>query len=582
METTTTLPEARATVRALTETARSEWRFVFIVTGIVLAIATLPLAYAYLSTPADKTFMGILVNVPDHAQYFAWFREFMTQPLSANKLTPEPNGAIFFNLLWFVLARMAVLLGLDASTGYQVMYQLMRVAGTMIFFVLVYRLCSWVFPDVPRRRAAFLIAVMAAGFGWVLVVLKYTAMRGELINPLDLYVAEGNTFYSALGQPHFIAAAAYIFAFELILRGQARQQYRYAFLAGLFAQFMGWQHAYDLVIVYGVLAAYVVLLTMRDRRIPWFMVVSSLIVGVVSVWPSLYSFLLTSLDPLWKVVLKQFANAGVFTPPLYRLPVLMGLPLIVACFTVIIDAINDRRRRDTIRQEIAADPQRANNDLFIKSWFLISFVLIYLPVDFQIHMLNGWQVPIAILATKGIFDVIAPWVQRQVGARRPAIDLPKVQKLLVAGFLLLVLPTNLYLFAWRFTELRRHDYPFYLHNDEIAAIKWLENNARPYEVVLSSETVGQYVPMLSGVHAYLAHWAQTVDYFTKRDAVKMFYDASTSDVEREQILRMHGVNYVLAGPAEHQLGAYDPAKASFLKPVYETPSVRVFMVKLQP
>jgi hypothetical protein len=576
------MPKARTVARASTEAATSEWRFVFIVTGVVLLLTTIPVLYAYLTAPAGKTYMGILVNVPDHAQYFSWFREFMTQPLSANKLTPEPNGAIFFNLLWFALARFAVLLGMDLSTGYQVMYQFMRIAGIILFFVLVYRLCSWVFSDVPRRRAAFLITVMAAGFGWVLVVMKYTVAGGELINPLDLYVAEGNTFYSALGFPHFVAAAIYIFTFELFLRGQAKGQYRYALFAGLFAQFMGWQHAYDLVIIYGVLSAYVVLLTLRDRRIPWFVAISSIIVGVVSVWPSLYSFLLTSLDPIWKAVLAQFDNAGVFTPPLYRLPVLMGLPLIVACLAVVADAVNDRRRRSTLQQEIAADPLRANNDLFIKTWFLVSFVLIYLPVDFQIHMLNGWQVPIAILATKGLFDTVAPWLKRQLNKNRPALDLPTVQKWLVAGFLLVILPTNLYLFAWRFIDLRRHDYPYYLRNDELAAFTWLEKNVKSDDVVLSSETTGQYVPMFTGAHAYLAHWAQTVDYFNKRDAVATFFASDATDAERQQILKAHSVDYVLAGPAEQALGAYDPSAAQFLALTHETPAVRVYAVKPQP
>jgi hypothetical protein len=570
------MPASRTVARASTETATTEWRFVFIVTGIVLLLATIPVLYAYLTAPAGKTYMGILVNVPDHAQYFSWFREFMTQPLSANKLTPEPNGAIFFNLLWFGLARFAVLLGMDLSTGYQVMYQFMRVAGTIIFFVLVYRLCAWVFPDVPRRRAAFLITVMAAGFGWVLVVMKYTVTNGELINPLDVFVAEGNTFYSALGFPHFIAAAIYIFTFELFLRGEMKKQYRYALFAGLFAQFMGWQHAYDLVIIYGVLATYVVFLFLRDQRIPWFTAISSIIVGLVSVWPSLYSFLLTSLDPIWKAVLAQFDNAGVFTPPLYRLPVLMGLPLIVACFAVIADAISDRRRRDTLRQEIDANPQSANSDLFVKAWFLISFVLIYIPVDFQIHMLNGWQVPIAMLAAKGLYDYIAPWVKTKLSARRPALDLPTVQKWVVAGFLLLILPTNLYLFAWRFVDLRRHDYPYYLLNTEMAAFKWLEQNVKGDDVVFSSETTGQYVPMFTGAHAYLAHWAQTVDYFNKRDAVAAFYTAETTDAERRQILQAHSVDYVIVGPAERELGSFDPAQMPALTLAHEAGDVRVY------
>ncbi len=582
MDTTTTMPQSRGMTRASTEAATSEWRFVFFVAGIVLVLTTLPVLYAYLTAPAGKTFMGIVFNVADHSQYFSWFREFMTQPLSANKLTPEPNGAIFFNLLWFALARFAVLLGLDLSTGYQVMYQFMRISSTIIFFVLVYRLCSWVFPDVPRRRAAFLIAVMASGIGWLLVVMKYTVTNGELINPLDLYVAEGNTLYSALSYPHFIAAAVYIFTFELVLRGQAKGQYRHAFIAGLFAQFMGWQHAYDLVIIYGVLAAYVVLLFLRDRRIPWFMVISSIIIGLVSVWPSLYSFLLTSLDPIWKQVLAQFDNAKVFTPPPYRLPVLMGLPLIVACFTVIADMVNDQRRRSTIKHQIAADPISANNDLFIKAWFLVSFVLIYLPVDFQIHMLNGWQVPIAILAAIGIFDHIAPWISKKLGPRRPDMSPQVMQKWLLVGFLVLILPTNVYLFAWRFLDLSRHEYSFYLYNDELAAFRWLEKQVKPEDVVFSAETTGQYVPMFTGAHAYLAHWAQTVDFYNKRDAVSTFYSAYSTDAERQKILNAYGVDYVLAGPAELEVGSYDPAEASFLDLAYESPQVRVFSVKPLP
>jgi hypothetical protein len=194
-------------------------------------------------------------------------------------------------------------------------------------------------------------------------------------------------------------------------------------------------------------------------------------------------------------------------------------------------------------------------------------------------MLNGGQVPIAILATKGLFDYIAPWVKQKLYARRPTLDLPHVQKWIVAGFLLLILPTNLYLFAWRFVDLRRHDYPYYLRNDELAAFKWLETNVKGEDVVLSSETTGQYVPMFTGAHAYLAHWAQTVDYFNKRDAVAKFYTADTTDAERQQILQAHNVDFVLDGPAERELGAYDPSTAPFLTLAHETPDVRVYAVK---
>ena len=51
----------------------------------VLLVTSIPYVYAYLSTPADKSFMGIMLDVPDHAQYFS---------LDARANHPEPGIAI--------------------------------------------------------------------------------------------------------------------------------------------------------------------------------------------------------------------------------------------------------------------------------------------------------------------------------------------------------------------------------------------------------------------------------------------------------------------------------------------------------
>ncbi len=97
--------------------------------------------------------------------------------------------------------------------------------------------------------------------------------------------------------------------------------------------------------------------------------------GLISWWPRCYSALLTTLDPTWKQVLAQFANAGVYSPNLLHLPILLGLAFLLAVYTVIRDnPLKLARYKD--------------NDLFLLAWFLVSFLLIYLPVDYQIHMLK--------------------------------------------------------------------------------------------------------------------------------------------------------------------------------------------------
>jgi hypothetical protein len=395
------------------------------------------------------------------------------------------------------------------------------------------------------RRVAFLLVVFAGGFGWVLVLFKYTIARGELWFPLLAHISEANTFFNILAFPHFIAAALYIFVFDLVLRGQEKHQLRYAFAAGLVALFLGWQHAYDLVLVYGILGAYGLMVWLRDWRPPWYLIKSGVIIGLISWWPALYSVLLTSFDPLWEEVLAQFENAGVFTPNPLGLVVLMGPTLLLALFSL-------------IKQNPLKMKGVSNNDLFLRTWFVANFLLLYIPTDYQIHMLNGWQVPIAILATQGVFWTIIPAITAAIRHRGWSWSPLTIQRLIVVTLFLIVIPVNLYLLAWRFVDLSRYDYPFYLHQEEIEALYWLEETVEPDDVILSALTTGQFIPAYTGAHAFLAHWAQTVDFFNKRQMVYEFFTDKRMSAAAGDITNGYSVDYVFFGPIEQRYDDFDP------------------------
>jgi len=494
-----------------------------------------------------------MLDVPDHGQYFSWMRELAHAPLASNKLTPEPNRAIFFNLLWWMMGKLGKWLGL----GFDSVFQVLRITSAVLFLVLVYRVCCWFIEDITMRRVAFLVVSFGSGLGWILVVLKYSLTKGELLFPLDLYIAEGNTFLGILAYPHFIAAALYIFVFDLFIRGQAANKLSYALWAGLVALFLGWQHAYDLVLVYGILGSYILFSAFRDRHVSPFLVKSLLMVGIISGWPALYSVILTRLDPVWEHVLAQFANAGVYTPNPLHLPILMGIPFILALFNFFWEKPWRLKTLD-------------NNSLFLWTWFIVNSLLIYIPTDFQIHMLNGWQVPMAILATRGLYQHIAPKIESRTNR-----NYRKVLGIVLIG---VVLPTNLYLLSWRFYDLSRHNYPYYLYRDDIAAMDWLETNAPEDSVVLSSQIIGEYIPALTGTYAFLAHWAQTLNFFDKTRMVNEFFSPETSDAARRQILDSYSVDYIYYGPAEQALGAYDPDEATWLSPVFVSDKVTIFAV----
>lgn len=541
--------------------SRAEWRFVWLVTAVVMALTTLPYVFGYLTTPPGKHFMGLMLNVPDHGQYLSWWRAFQSDFLIPNRLTPEPNQPMFFNLLWWFLAQVSRLTGL----GYAGVYQILRFGAGISLMAAVYRLAAVFFVDLARRKMVFLLVAFSSGFGWLLVVIKYLFPSAGMIYPLLLYNAESNYFLSLLGYPHFaLAGACMAVIFEYVYRGARSGQMRHFLIAGGWALLLGWTHAYDLLIIYGVTGIFFVARWLSQRAFPKRFFWGALAVGLMSGWAALYSFLLTTLDPLWKEVLDQFENAGVYTPLPPFLFFLFGVPLFLAVAALVVWF--REKRWDDAR-------------VFLAVWFFVGFALLYIPTDFQIHMLNSWQIPVMFLAVAYLFDVLTPAFRQWTAARR-MIGVEPARRLAVL-LLVLVIPTNLYLLAWRFVDLSRYGYPYYLEQDYIQAFDWLRANTAPEMVVLSSLEIGQYVPGISGNSAFLAHWANTVDYFDKVQRVQGFFAANAPAAYRLETVRQFGVDYVLYGPAERLIGGYDPAGLGWLTPVFETAQVKLYRVQVE-
>jgi len=558
----------RYTDNVVREVALPWWHDLRIVTVffvVIMAATSLPYLFAYLVSPPDRRFQGIVFNLADHVQYFSWLRDHRTDWLVANRMTPEPNVPALFNLLWLIVGR------IEAFTGWSVpaLFQGVRLVAAASLLLVLAPVCRLFTRGGGEQWLAYTLVVLGSGLGWIWVVEKHMRGLSDVRFPLDLYVGEPNTFFSIMAFPHFVIACSLVMAiFWYYLRALEMRSWPLALAVAALALSLTLQHAYDLFIIGIVPACFLALVALRDRRIPWFGGFSLALIGCLAMPPALYFTLLTSRDPLWRAVLAQFGNAGVYTPPPPHLVILMGLPLILTLVSLGLHLVGTLRVRGWAGL-LPAD----NRNLFLWTWFGVGYLLLYVPTDFQIHMLNSWQVPVALLAARAVYRQFKPTLANRASHLAQALPLLIV---------LAVIPTNLYLTVWRITELSRFEEPYYLSGEEQEALEWLATHADRDTVVLSGLKLGQFVPVYSDGRTFLGHWAQTVAFFDKRERVQAFFDVGRPDEERLALLDQFQVNYVLYGPEERSLGAYSPADSPLFEAVFNRDSVTIYRVRPWP
>lgn len=536
---------------ALPETSyrlRDLVRFAVPLTAILFVLASLPYVYGFWSSPPDKVFTGMMFDVPDHAQYWSWVTASQASLFISNTMTPEPNAPIFLNPMMWVLARVQLLLHLS----FPALLQFWRVLATVAVVPAVLAFTRVFVTDPARRPVAMFVALCGSGFGWTLIVVKALTHSIDPPWPTTIYTVEPNTFWALLSYPYLsLAHALMLGIFTGVWLAWRRGMRAAAIVAIVCALTLSGTHAYDLITVYAVLGLLVFNDWAMSRRFPARLAGIVVLVGLASGPTALYYQQLTSNDPLWRAVLAQYSNAGVWTPPLHQLPWLMGLPLLLAPLSMLTTSWSDERR-------------------FLAIWAAAGALLIYLPVVYQIKLLSGWQFPLALLAADAWHDGLRPLLQR---ARLRTVGA-------IAG-VVLVAGTNAYLFTWRFVDLRRHSAPYYLERDEVTALAWLAEHSTPGDLVLAREDIGRFVPNYGRTRSFLAHWAMTNRYFERRDLVTRFFDPVASDDSwRDTVVKDNRITFVIDTGAAESSALRSVAMPFEL--AFETPMARIFRVKTTP
>jgi hypothetical protein len=540
----------------------SEWLFPGLVAAALLLIAWVPYGIAYRSAPASEQFMGLIGReaIDDNNVYLGLMRQAAEgRMLFSNNFTPEPNTPALFNFIYLVLGRLA------AATGWSLdlVHRLFGGASIVLLVFVTYAFISTAIRKVWYRRMALVLACFGAGFGWLAQL--GSRVTGIHFKTIDSWLVETSLFHAMLVYPHFVFSAALVAAsLVLLLRAERTGRIIPALAGGLCAAILASSHTFEVVALLPAAVLYLLLDWMSRQRVPalhrWLCLAAviglPLPVLVLNRWT-------LAREPMWGGVVSRL---DFYTPDPFQLA--LGLGVI---FFIVLLTFDGFLRAD-----------RSAGERMAQAWLLAALALAYVPVfNWRWHLLNGVQIPLAILGTQGLRRTAFLAIVRR---RRGAPWLPAVLRgrrgLVAAAAMTIVLCCLTGVNLWLSYRHEAADIvgPTYLPKVEVAAFDWMRREVPPDALVLSTYSTGNFIPRLSGQRVFIGEDKLTGDLAGRERDLEGFFRPTWSDEQRIDLLRRFGVDYVFYGPDERKVGAYDLSRASFLHEVHAEGDVQIYRV----
>lgn len=502
-----------------------------ILIGILFAfITSVPYIYGYLVKPENSYFLArSVVNAADTYTHVAN----IISAKEGNIILPnlysfEDKTPFIFRPTYLILGLASRYFGIEPILS----LHLGRIVGVILFVLILFSFLEFYFPDEKRRIISSLIILVSSGIGSIIY--------GNFPSSIDLWVPEANTFFMMLESPHFVFSQIFLLL-SIIYLLQYLQKYDYnsLFLSSLFATLIMIEHPYmvPFVLTFNTI---IFIFYLRLSALTKFMILPIISLGVI--------YKLYFLTPSAKLTLNQTVLP---TPSIENVLYGFGLITPLALFGIYKENL-----------------KKTENFILI-GWIIITAILIYSPFATQRRFLEGVHISIALFASIGFFYIYDKAHQ-------------KLLRLILIALILVLLPiTNVFnvgRMIQAYSEGNLDRYIHYLPQSDVAAMKWLEKNSNPGEIILTNFYYSNILPGFTGRFVYNGHLYLSVNSREKMRKVDEFitsYDMNS----RHKFLRDNGINYLYFGkndPYNRYLS--DFGKYSFLQVIYEEDGVTIFRV----
>jgi hypothetical protein len=505
-----------------------ERRKIFLFATVVMTLTMIPYFVGYATQGEEWRFTGFVIGVEDGNSYIT-------------KMLSGANGEWLFRTPYsteyqqgFLAFISYILLGKLSSQPAQhdqlvALYHWFRFFSGILAITAGFDFISLFIKEEKWRWWALTILAFGGGCGWILVILEQKNFLGSL--PLEFISPESFGFLGLLGIPHLaLARACFLWGLTAYLKEFP------GYITGLFWFAMGFLQPIFVVVAWAVVCVHLILISIStwreqkgNRAGIWEVVkgfYTRAMFGVIISFPLiLYTAISFFADPFLKTWAKQNRLPS---PHLIHYLVAYGLyiPFLIMGVKILLEKY----------------PLKG---FLIAGWLAALPILVSAPVSTQRRLAEGVWAAITI-AVISYFE------------KRNRLTIME------RGYLYLTFPSAILIFLGSIAAAGNVATPLFRPEPEIRMYKYLAESVPPGAVVLASYELGNNLPAWAPHRVVLGHGPETMNRDLVEEEIERVFSMNSSDTYREKIINKYGVNYILWGPLEKELGNWNPAGAEYL------------------
>jgi len=492
-----------------------EFKFIVALALLLCVVTTVPYAYGYLLSVPGTQFTGMMERSYDLNNYFAYIHQAASGKwLFRNPMTPEPHRAVFFNLEWLVIGKVASALHLPLAVA----YSLARLFCLALMCWGVYWLASFLFRSVLMRRIALLATMAGGGFGWIAAVhLLHIPL--DSANFLDL-TNPYFPFFWALKAPHpLISQSFVILSMGFFLSAERSMGLSHYVAAGLCSIAAGSCRPYDMLFLMVAMTVFIAASYRKNGGAR----ASTVVLRTLPMWiciPLLaYYFWIFKMHP----VFRYWSLPGAAPPTTWLICVAYGATFLLLPFAI----------WGLIRNGFG------DAGLFLTLSLITAIVLseMHSVFHFSSQFGSNIPVPLILIVLLGLEPAILRLSTRKWGIAT------------ILGLLVLNSFTSIALASQDVVLIRRGEYR--ANTQLLRLYSWLNDHTRANDIILADFDRSNEIPQFVQSKVYCGY-INAVNLHDKLWAVRQFLDPKTPNVFRERLLTDNKIAFILLTPEEER------------------------------